>query len=616
MPRLRRLLRLKGSRVDVTEATATATASVDAAPADVSTAPGITAEPAPIPPALCLPVEIWLEILHHVGPQPHYTYTILARVCKLLNDIVTPLLYEALILPAWQLPDEPKLKSAIIAKAWSTRQFGMFCQDAVAWRYALMEKRVDGMVRQLYLADILNAIPNGQLHSFIWSCCIPFPKMLYDAIIDRQQNISTLWLNIQDLKLPTFDNHIPEMTEPVSTEFDFSRFPNLRHLSLHGSMDSTRDYLTNILSSIAPIFKNLKTFTLGSLEVTYGPHMHHGEADTRLYAADKSSLSISYPTLETLAFDLSAGTRFTLQHLKLQRLSQLPNLKSLYARNNIEGMRLLRHIDPAVPIRLTTLHVDCCRNEILSDFLHAFQGLVDLDIVTSAQEDYTSARPIINHSATLRRLSIRNPIPIGLLHSLGDHLDKLEELCATLCKSDDPFSKGRFPNLRLLWIYAHPQEKSEPEFWWFPSTDTSTNKRKFRMPSSLMMQGTSTLALPKSLKTVAVGNYPRLDYPFQSAPFVYELIGRDFFITWKRVNLQQLAAKYPDFLSPYSNCMNTPVVKRQMRFQVHDEDGEHQNLISFANQTSEPHIPVLYPASTNIHQNTDANNAIHIVEFV
>ncbi|KAK6344250.1 hypothetical protein TWF696_007892 [Orbilia brochopaga] len=617
--KLRRLLHLKRSTKPGSPPRESIASAPAAGPSTPSPAVSI---PDPTVPALCLPVEIWLEILHHVGtdPQPQYTYAALAQVCKRLNEIVTPFVYESLILPAWQLPTEPELKAAIIAKVWSTRSFGMFCPDTVAWKYLLVQKPgSDDVVPQEYLADIINAIPEGQLHSLVWSCCIPLAPDLYKIILDRQSNISSLWLNVRDLPVTPQPNiRSANSNRSSNSVVNLTDFPNLRHLSLHGGIYSNIPDIVNILSSVEPIFNNLKTFTLGALDITYHHHMHHGEADTSRYTAGAESLTISYPKLETLAFDLSSGTWRTLGQLKLERISQLPNLTSLYARSNLDGMRLLKHFDPAVPIRLTTLHVECCRNDILADFLYAFQGLVDLDIVVSAQQEYISARPIIHHKESLRRLSIRSakrpqlgngsfmygtdPLPLGLMRSLGDYLQNLEEFCATLAKfQEDPFEGSRFPNARLLWIYSHMQENSEPEFWWIPSTSNRENQRKFRMPTSPGPQRMGTKSLPKQLKVIAIGNYPRLNHPYPGPPRVYELIGRDFFITWKKIDLRQLVDKYPDFLSPYSNCMNSPLLKRQMRFQVteietddddEDDDDEDdkvnpQNLISFANQTME-----------------------------
>ncbi|KAF3922665.1 hypothetical protein ABW21_db0202560 [Orbilia brochopaga] len=618
--KLRRLLSLKRSSSN---------------PPEPSSEPGPPV-PTVIPPEIHLPVEIWLDILYYVGtsPQSQYTYASLASVCRRLNIIVTPFLYESLILPLWQLAKDRELQTGLIAKACVARQFGLFCPEQIPWKLYIEGEKRPGVKYfdpfgltpqyggkrfpryppQLTVDKILNAIPAGQLETFVWSCNIPLGSVLYDNIRYRQPNITTLWLKVQDLTLPGLNSSIPDSSNFSKDVFSLASFTNLQHLSLHGNIEpsagfsdggfSQRGSVSDILSTIDPIFKNLKTLSLGAHHEGF-KYQHRGDngpADTPIPRASAESLHISYPNLETFAFDPVCGTSQTLQRLKLERISQLPNLTSLYAPNRTENMRFLKYWSPDIPIRLTTLHVDCCRNDVLIDFLFAFQGLVDLDIVMSPWEESFNARPIIHHKETLRRLSIRSiekmvaghgcsmygtePISAELMRTLGDYLDNLEELCVTLCGTGDPFDKFRFKNLRLLWVYNHQTpKKCEPDFWWFPCGDESTNKSRFRMPSVPDPQGSVLKCLPKNLKIVVAGNYPRQNRHPNGVPRVYELIGRDFFITWKRVDLRQLATK-------------------QMRFDVDpdEDDGsfdpvkkdERQNLISFANQTSKPHTHSAY----------------------
>lgn len=147
--------------------------------------------------------------------------------------------------------------------------------------------------------------------------------------------------------------------------------------------------------------------------------------------------------------------------LHLDSISQFPNVRAFHSRFSLTSC-LLSNFDPKVPIRLRTLEVQGCNITVLSNFLLAFQGLRDLDIMVSPDEDYLDSAPILHHAATLKRLALWKlvdppgrgpmimPTPFPLMKSLGVGLEQLEELCAALTQEYDPFQENHFPGLKLL----------------------------------------------------------------------------------------------------------------------------------------------------------------------
>ncbi|KAF3931600.1 hypothetical protein ABW19_dt0210148 [Dactylella cylindrospora] len=301
------------------------------------------------------------------------------------------------------------------------------------------------------------------------------------------------------------------------------------------------------------------------------------------------SYNVSYPQISVFGLNNSNESRAVISEMKLESISQMPNLRSLYVRNEPWIMALFRNVDTTIPIRLTTLHVQYCNSSVLEKFLVQFQGLVDLDIQVSAKDRYPATISILHHKSTLRRLALwkssswlagTDPLPIDTMHDLGSGLLNLRELCAPLPRLTDPFESGRFPSLRFLWVYNMSRISSnpdfEPDYWWIPSSNHNTNRQKC---SALWLGNIPRVYrcpkfIPPNFKAVAIGDSTRLDDIFRgtftecAGCRLYELLEQGHTLMWQTVSMEELAVKYPDLLSPYSETISLPLAQQIHQFQT------------------------------------------------
>ncbi|KAK6510667.1 hypothetical protein TWF506_009769 [Arthrobotrys conoides] len=234
----------------------------------------------------------------------------------------------------------------------------------------------------------------------------------------------------------------------------------------------------------------------------------------------------------------------------------------------------------------------------------AFQGLRNLDVFVSQEEDYLEPAPILHHAETLKRLALWKvvqhntqipmmPIPSSLMKSLGEGLSKLEELCATLPREHDPFEGNRFPKLKLLWLYNNNPNRSSidftPEYPWIPPTNDEIKYHPewILKNSTLQLDLTAhpSLTIPKNLTALAIGHYNRVvdleaelnlgfDGNLKCTERLYErILEDDDRIVWRRIGMRELARVNPELLSPYEDAFGVRLMKRHYIFNSTEIDG-------------------------------------------
>ncbi|KAF3206252.1 hypothetical protein TWF192_000984 [Orbilia oligospora] len=460
---------------------------------------------------------------------------------------------------------------------------------------------IRGSTEKLQIAEdlvpILAKIPVGQLRSFRWDIRTNCPKSIISNLHTHQKNLETIIIYHPTFdrvsEATTFTHKLKNLvTSPKPFTFDLQVFQNLRHLCIYGHISS--EAKQRLMNQLPISLKTLKTFIMVHL-----PHGHHlwplfRRVDTSNIKKSKSFMGITYPYLETFADDNNAFGAILSKHLNLESISQFPNLRAFHSRFFLSST-LLSNFDPKVPIRLRTLEVQGCSIEILSNFLLAFQGLQDLDVLVLPGEDYPDPVPILHHAETLKRLVLWKvgqpfgrlprlaPIPFALVRSLGKGLGRLEEFCATIPPEHDPFEGNLFSELKLLWLYNTNSKRSNIDsasgFPWIPPTtkyEIKSHPQWVIKNQTLQLDITAhpNLTIPRNLKALAIGHYNRVvDLEAEANPNhivnsnrterLYERVkeGNDTVI-WKRIGMRELVRKYPDLISPYEDAFGVPLMKR------------------------------------------------------
>ncbi|KAF3139646.1 hypothetical protein TWF569_008497 [Orbilia oligospora] len=563
-----------------------------------------------------LPEEILLQIFTYVSDSINDTISILST-SKKLHRIAKPLVCNTILLPArkgWGFYESTDVReriniltSNIDAIAPYIREFGL-CQaePVLEIRESTEKLRISEE-----LAPVLAKIPVGQLRSFRWDIRADCPKSIISNLHTHQQNLETIIIyhpSFDRISEPaTFTRKLKTLvTGPKSFAFaiDLQVFQNLRHLCIYGHVYTSIEAKQRLMNQLPTALKTLKTFAMVNL--THGHQLWplFSGVDTSVIKKSKKFMEVTYPYLEIFAYDDNAFGAMFSKHISLESISQFPNLRALHSRFFLSST-LLSNFDPKVPIRLKTLEVQGCSIEILSNFLLAFKGLQDLDVLVLLAEDYPDPAPILHHAETLKRLVLWRvvrpsgrlprlaPIPFTLMRSLGEGLGRLEEFCATLPQEHDPFEGNLFPELKLLWLYntdsSRPKIDTIPEYPWIPPTKDEIKSHPQWVIKNQTLQLDITahpnLTIPKNLKALAIGHCSRvIDLEaetnsgsvinFSRTERLYELVreGNDTVI-WRRIGMRELARKYPDLLSPYEDTFGVPLMKRHCIFGSTERDG-------------------------------------------
>ncbi|EPS40643.1 hypothetical protein H072_5447 [Dactylellina haptotyla CBS 200.50] len=540
---------------------------------------------------LGVPNEILFEILGALE-YPIREFHSLARVCRRFNEMVTPLLYENVVLLARESSAKyisedarhrlQKLDETLGSKRQFVQHFGLQLPDSPSTELVKTSHRPS--LAQA-LVGFLEKMPDHSLKSFVWDTDLMCPENIFHKVQRSQcKSIETIFIR-------------PEYFE------SWNPWTNV----FNSSLNVVDEWL--ILSTLETHFPNLESFSCGRLdEHHHGGILEYDPSQERQLLASEESKTLSYPSLKLLSFDLSRTLKRLFQAKCLDGIQQLPNLTALYARDNSHIMKLLYNFDPVIPIRLTILHIDMCAGPVLSRFLLAFQGLVDLDIYLSLDEKYyIPAAPIVNHNKTLRRLGlymkagnlrVAEPLPEQLMYELGRSLPDLEELCAPLLAMGkyDPFARDRFPGFKFLWIINMSPDPahldSEPEYWWIPSSGDGhkTEKNWPGIGSDLCERDKY---LPRKLVAVAIAHIPRTNTGYidtnRFKPVenrLYELSSQGKMLTWKTISLPDLVEKYPSLLSPFMSTIDLPISKTYRHRPVKDIfSGQKRQTVHIENLT-------------------------------
>ncbi|KAK6529528.1 hypothetical protein TWF281_008700 [Arthrobotrys megalospora] len=546
-----------------------------------------------------LPEEILLQILTEVSQSANDS-CVVSLVSKRLNRIVTPIIYSTIVLPARKGSSRhgsidvrvklQMLRSTIDWAAQYIQHLGIYAPEGPLDIGSYPER---AQVCEAVL-PILVKIPPGQLRSFMWPYhARPFPPII-THIQKHQQNLETLICYPETITGSLRDAGIP--TTPFA-------FQNLRHMCIRGYINGTQ--IQELIECIRDIFRKLETLTVTTLvgDQLFWPFMRGN--NVKVHPRSQTSNRDTYPLIKTFGCEGDDFWSRLLTNLNLWSISQLPNIRSLYARVCL-SQHLLGNIDPKVPILLTTLDVQGCTTRILSEFLLAFQGLRNLDVLIDSGEDYLQPAPIEHHAATLKRLALWRaggvlthsvpgliPIPPSLMASLGDELKVLEEFCAPVPREHDPFEGRRFPALKLIWLYNSNSDPSRldypPNYPWTPppiwaikdspewTLRDSALEREIDLP---------TTSLPKNLKAVAIGHYARLMNLYRDSEYtrsqprpgytasLYEQVGDvSKRIAWKRISMKEFSSKHPGLLSPNENTFGVELLERHQIFRSTELSG-------------------------------------------
>ncbi|KAF3313117.1 hypothetical protein TWF173_006290 [Orbilia oligospora] len=553
-----------------------------------------------------LPEEILLQIFTYVSDSTKDTISILST-SKKLNRIAKPLVYNTILLPArkkWVLYESTGVRerinilaSNIDAVAPYIQEFGFCKAEPVleiresAKKFLICEE----------LVPVLAKIPAGQLRSFRWDIRADCPKSIISNLHTHQQNLETIIIyhpSFDRISEPaTFTNKLKTLvTSPKPFALDLQVFQNLRHLCIYGHVYTASEAKQLLMNQLPTALKTLKTFTMVNLTHGHQFWPSFSGVDTSVIKKSKNFMEVTYPYLETFAYDDNAFGAMFSKYISLESISQFPNLRALHSRFFLSST-LLSNFDPKVPIRLKTLEVQGCSIEILSNFLLAFKGLQDLDVLVLLAEDYPDPAPILHHAETLKRLVLWRvvrpsgrlprlaPIPFALMRSLGKGLGRLEEFCATLPQEYDPFEGNLFPELKLLWLYNTDSNYSRidaiPECPWIPPTNYEIKSHPQWVIKNQTLQLDITahpnLTIPKNLKALAIGHCSRvIDLEaetsfgsvinFSRTERLYERVREENdTVIWRRIGMRELARKYPDLVSPYEDTFGVPLMKRYVQ---------------------------------------------------
>ncbi|KAK6354071.1 hypothetical protein TWF730_008489 [Orbilia blumenaviensis] len=404
-----------------------------------------------------LPEEILLHTLTYVSESLEDTLAV-SITCKKLNRIMRPLLYGTVLISPRKASSElgpvdaqatmDSLLSQVNLIAPYIQHFGLCkAEPALDLSREISRERV---TEDLML--ILAKIPPGQLRSLRWDGNFSYPESIAEHLQTYQKNLETLIIDL-------WCNTSYQDPKKVKFSLDIFAFRNVRHLCLYSSSMPFSN-VQWLLANISKLLINLKTLAVMRSNRGYHLWTSTQPTDEGIYSRSRTSFEIIYPFLETLACDDDDFGSQLPHHLGLESISQFPNLRSLYSRLCLSS-RWLSNFDPKVPILLTTLEVQDCIMTVLSKFLLAFQGLVNLDIAVSPGEDYLDDAPILHHAATLKRLVLWKtgrfgrsnqglmPIPLPLMRSLGKGLERLQEFCALIPQATWTARSGFYPKASL-----------------------------------------------------------------------------------------------------------------------------------------------------------------------
>ncbi|KAK6511598.1 hypothetical protein TWF481_000513 [Arthrobotrys musiformis] len=534
-----------------------------------------------------LPEEILLQILIYVSNSTTDSLAVL-HTSKRLSRIIKPLLYRTILLPARKVCyayGSKGVQDRILSVASNIDFIAQYIQDFGLCRgETALKTPIRGIEYQVVsgIQSLLTKVPPGQLLSFRWDIHARCPAKLIHHLHDHQRNLETLIIYHRSF------NHF---VQPPYFTFNLLNFKNLCHLCIYGYMPKPE--YERLTAQLPTILQTLKTLVV--VQLRPGHHLQQAQWPSRfidrMTGRSPKSYELIYPSLETFAYDNNDAFTISLfAALSLESISQLPNLRALHSRFFLTT-RLIVNFDPRVPILLQTLEVWWCNMRLLSKFLLAFQGLVNLDILVPQPEDFIDAAPILHHATSLRSLALWKvrsiatqgpfmvPMPHSLMMSLGKGLQKLEEFCATLHPDYDPFKEHLFPNLKLLWAYnSDTRDLSPPDImpkhpWMPPQLKRAKDRPEWTRKNTLLQRDLSAypdLTIPKTLKAVAFGHFQRV---FGGSIQVNGVFHREDvddevgesgnnIISWRRIAMGDLVKKYPDLLSPYEATFGVPLMER------------------------------------------------------
>ncbi|KAK6335039.1 hypothetical protein TWF718_010481 [Orbilia javanica] len=421
------------------------------------------------------------------------TLASLSLVSKKLNSIVSPLLYETVIINLNDFQDSKAYKYASLL-VYEHRYVHLIKNFGVRGMKPKLEpwKRIIFHTLNCMTLGLLKLFESDQLRNFVWSTDMALTSVIVKELQNRQKLLQGIWVSSSDAVGSGFtDDSLFKI---------FNDLGSIRDLHFSGILDLQS--LFEFLRNPETMPQNLHRLTIGASGGVFGQWSRSINLTTPDDSADINlgPASQSFPKFPDLKYlsltgiDLGLLTEFD-SSFRIDRIFDVKNLQTLKLIDINEISVTLNYLQ-VLPMNLKTFHIRGKEPGIaIENILGSFTGLEELYLDL---ESYESSRwnnmcqNIRNHKATLVRLYARlssdgygGEFGDTFLRSLrGENkFPKLLELCCPLKDFYEfrSFSRDYLPKLQLLWLLADPRTWEKKDL---KPNDTTTILRPFFRPNA------------------------------------------------------------------------------------------------------------------------------------